>query len=305
MIGDIVPGQTRVGWIGTGVMGYAMCSHLLKAGYSIAVYSRTRGRAESLLKMGAVWAESPAAVGRCSDIVISMVGFPTDVRAVLLGSDGVISHLKPGSIVIDMTTSEPSLAEEIYTQAHAKHVASLDAPVSGGDIGAKNATLSIMVGGDADAFECVRPLFSLMGSTIVHQGGSGAGQHTKLVNQTLIAGGMIGVCEALLYAYKAGLDLESVIASVSQGAAGSWSLTNYASRICSGNFDPGFFVEHFSKDMAIALAEAQRMKLSMPGLALAHQLYVALEAQGGGRQGIHALVLALADISRVEWPPRG
>ncbi|HIA13526.1 MAG TPA: NAD(P)-dependent oxidoreductase [Nitrospirales bacterium] len=303
MICDIVPGRTRVGWIGTGVMGFAMCSHLLKAGYSVTVYSRTRERAEGLVEKGAAWAESPDAVGRCSDVVISMVGFPADVRAVFLGSHGVISHLKPGSIVIDMTTSEPSLAVEIYTQAHAKTVASLDAPVSGGDIGAKNATLSIMVGGDADIFECVRPFFSLMGSTIVHQGGPGAGQHTKLVNQTLIAGGMIGLCEALLYAYKAGLDLESVIASVSQGAAGSWALTNYSRRMCEGNFDPGFFVEHFSKDMAIALAEARRMKLSMPGLALAHQLYVALEAQGGGRQGIHALVRALADISRIEWPP--
>ena len=188
-----------------------------------------------------------------------------------------------------MTTSEPTLAQEIRAAALERGVESIDAPVSGGDVGARNATLSIMVGGDAAAVERVRPLFEIMGKTIVHQGDAGAGQHTKMVNQILIATGMIGVCEALLYAYRAGLDLETVLAAVSGGAAGSWSLTNYAPRMLKGDFEPGFFVEHFIKDMEIALAEARRMNLALPGLALAHELYLALRAQGGGRKGTQAL----------------
>jgi len=203
-----------------------------------------------------------------------------------------------------MTTSEPSLAVEIAAAAKAQGVQSLDAPVSGGDIGAKEARLSIMVGGDAAAMEEVRPCFEAMGKTIVLQGGPGAGQHTKMVNQTLIATLIIGVCEALLYAYKAGLDLNTVLQSVSGGAAGSWSLTNYGPRMIAGNFAPGFFVEHFIKDMGIALAEANRMGLSLPGLALAQQLYVALAAQGHQRDGIQALILALAHISGTQWKPK-
>jgi 3-hydroxyisobutyrate dehydrogenase len=202
---------------------------------------------------------------------------------------------------VDFTTSEPSLAVEVAEAAQAKGVASLDAPVSGGDVGARNAALSIMVGGDAAALERVRPLLEHLGKTIVHQGGPGSGQHTKMVNQTLIASGIVGVCEALLYAQRAGLDLETVLRSVSGGAAGSWSLSNYAPRMLKGDLEPGFFVEHFIKDMGIALAEARRMKLSLPGLALAHQLYVALEAQGQGRRGIQALILALGRLSDVEW----
>ncbi len=303
MIGKITPQTAKIGWIGTGVMGAAMCSHLLMAGYSVTVHTRTRARAKALFEMGADWAESPAAVARCSDLVITMVGFPKDVRAVFLGPDGLLAHLRQGSVVVDMTTSEPTLAREIYFQASAVDIASLDAPVSGGDVGAKDASLSIMVGGNTEVFKLVHPVFALMGTTIIHQGAVGNGQHAKLVNQTLIATGMVGVCEALLYAYKVGLDLESVIASVSTGAAGSWALTNYAPRMCKGSFDPGFFVEHFSKDMAIALAEARRMRLVMPGLALAHQLYLALESQGHGRKGIHSLILALAEVSRIKWPP--
>jgi 3-hydroxyisobutyrate dehydrogenase len=203
-----------------------------------------------------------------------------------------------------MTTSEPSLAEEIHTAAAARGVGALDAPVSGGDVGARNAALSIMVGGDQETFARVRPLFEVMGKTIVRQGGPGSGQHTKMVNQILIATGMIGVCEALLYGYRAGLDLETVMQSVSGGAAGSWSLTNYGPRMLSGDFEPGFFVEHFVKDMGIALAEARRMHLALPGLALAEQLYVALVAQGGGRKGTQALLLALASLSDVDWAQR-
>jgi 3-hydroxyisobutyrate dehydrogenase len=298
---DGSPETTRLAWIGTGVMGRSMCGHLLAAGHGLAVYSRTRERAEPLLTQGASWAESPAAAAAGADIVFTMVGFPADVREVVLGDDGTLSTTRPGSVLVDMTTSEPSLAREIHEAAKAKGVASIDAPVSGGDVGARNATLSIMVGGDKAAVERVRPLLELLGKTIVHQGEAGAGQHTKMVNQILIATGMIGVCEALLYAYRAGLDLEEVLASVGGGAAGSWSLTNYAPRMLEGDFEPGFFVEHFIKDMEIALAEARRLDLALPGLALAHELYLALRAQGGGRNGTQALILALARLSDVDW----
>jgi 3-hydroxyisobutyrate dehydrogenase len=234
-------------------------------------------------------------------VVFTMVGFPADVLQVVLGPEGALSTARPGCVLVDMTTSEPSLAREIHEAAQARGVESIDAPVSGGDVGARSATLSIMVGGEPATVERVRPLLELLGKTIVHQGPPGAGQHTKMVNQILIATGMIGVCEALLYAYRAGLDLETVLASVSGGAAGSWSLTNYAPRMLKGDFEPGFFVEHFIKDMEIALAEARRLDLALPGLALAHELYLALRAQGGGRNGTQALVLALARLSNVEW----
>jgi 3-hydroxyisobutyrate dehydrogenase len=295
------PETTRVGWIGTGVMGLSMCGHIVDAGYRVTVHSRTKERAEPLVAKGATWADTPAEVAAASDVVFGIVGFPHDVRAVYLGDGGALGTAAPGSVIVDMTTSEPALAIEIYEAAKAKGVAAVDAPVSGGDIGARNAALSIMVGGDADAVERVRPLFEVMGKTIIREGGPGAGQHTKLVNQILIATGMIGVCEALLYAYKAGLDLEKVLEAVAGGAAGSWSLSNYGPRMLAGNFDPGFVVEHFVKDMAIALAEARRMNLSLPGLALAQQLYVALMAQGGGRKGTHSLVLALASLSGIDW----
>jgi 3-hydroxyisobutyrate dehydrogenase len=297
----VEPSTTRVGWIGTGVMGLSMCGHVLDAGYAVTVHNRTRERAEPLLEKGATWADTPGEVAVASDVVCSIVGYPADVREVVLGDDGALSAAKAGAVLVDLTTSEPSLAVEIAERAAEKDVASIDAPVSGGDVGARNATLSIMVGGDEEAVERVRPLLEVMGKTIVRQGGPGAGQHAKMVNQTLIASGMVGVCEALLYAYKAGLDLETVLESVAPGAAGSWSLTNYAPRMLKGDFEPGFLVEHFVKDMGIALAEARRMNLAMPGLALAEQLYVALMAQGKGRKGTHSLILALAALSNVDW----
>jgi 3-hydroxyisobutyrate dehydrogenase len=293
--------STRIGWIGTGVMGLSMCGHLLEAGYPVTVYSRTRERAEPLLTRGALWAETPAAVAADAEVVFTMVGLPSDVREVMLGSEGVLSALASGSVVVDMTTSQPSLAQELYSAAREQGIESIDAPVSGGDIGARNATLSIMVGGDPATVGRVRPLLEVMGKTIVHQGPAGAGQHTKMVNQTLIATGIIGVCEGLLYAHKAGLDPETVLESVSGGAAGSWSLTNYAPRMLKGDYAPGFMVEHFLKDMEIALAEARRMDLALPGLALAHELYLALKAQGGGRDGTQALIRALASLSAVDW----
>ncbi|MEZ5100881.1 MAG: NAD(P)-dependent oxidoreductase [Thermoleophilia bacterium] len=293
--------ETTVGWIGTGVMGLSMCGHLLDAGHPVAVHTRTRAKAEPLLERGARWADTPAEAARDADVVFSIVSYPADVREVILGAEGALAGARAGSIVVDMSTTEPSLAVEIHAAAAACGVAAIDAPVSGGDIGARNATLSIMLGGDADAVERVRPLLETLGKTIVHQGGPGAGQHTKMVNQILISTGIIGVCEALLYGFRAGLDLEKVLEAVSGGAAGSWSLSNYGPRMLAGNFDPGFMVEHFIKDMGIALSEARRMNLALPGLALASQLYVALEAQGGGRKGIHALLLALASLSDVDW----
>ncbi len=293
--------MTRVGWIGTGVMGRSMCGHLLDAGHEATVYTRTKERAAPLLERGAAWASSPVEVAAASEVVFTIVGFPTDVREVVLGPDGVLAGAREGSVLVDMTTSEPSLAVDIHEAAAARGVAALDAPVSGGDVGARAGTLSIMIGGEAATVERVRPLLEAMGKTIVHQGGPGAGQHTKMVNQILIATGMIGVCEALLYAHRAGLDPATVLESVAGGAAGSWSLTNYGPRMLSGDFAPGFMVDHFVKDMGIALAEARRLRLSLPGLALAEQLYVALQAQGGGRRGTHALVLALASLSGIDW----
>jgi 3-hydroxyisobutyrate dehydrogenase len=300
---DSVKG-TRVGWIGTGVMGTSMCRHLLDAGCEVAVYSRTRERAAPLVEAGATWADSPAAAARDADVAFTMVGFPSDVREVVLGDVGVLAGARPGSVLVDMTTSEPSLAREIHDVAAGREVMSVDAPVSGGDVGARNATLSIMVGGEPDAVEAVTPLLEVLGKTIVHQGGPGAGQHAKMVNQILIATGMIGVCEALLYGYRAGLDLETVLSSVSSGAAGSWSLSNYAPRMLAGDFEPGFMVDHFLKDMEIALGEARAMNLALPGLALAHELYLALRAQGHGRKGTQALLLALARVSDIEWGAR-
>ena len=296
--------NVRVGWIGTGVMGSSMCGHVLGAGHTVTLFTRSRDRAEPLLERGATWADSPAEVAAASDVVFSIVGYPADVRAVILGEHGALSGARAGSLLVDMTTSEPALAVEIDGVARERGVYSIDAPVSGGDVGARNATLSIMIGGDEDAIERVRPLLETMGKSIVRQGGPGAGQHTKMVNQILIATGMIGVCEALLYGHKAGLDLERVLESVASGAAGSWSLSNYGPRMLSGDFAPGFVVEHFLKDMGIALAEAKRANLSLPGLALAEQLYVALRAQGSGRLGTHSLILALASLSEVDWESR-
>lgn len=294
------PGKTKIGWIGTGVMGRSMCGHLIKAGYHATIYTRSKDKAADLISAGARWVDSPMAVAQATDVIFAIVGFPKDVREVFLGEKGILAGSKPGNIMVDMTTSEPSLAVEIYNAAKAKGVHSLDAPVSGGDIGAKNAALSIMVGGESDACAAVKPLFDCMGKTIVHQGPAGSGQHTKMVNQILIASGMIAVCEAMLYAYKSGLDAKTVLQSVSVGAAGSWSLQNLGPRIIDRNFEPGFFVEHFIKDMGIALAEAERMNLCLPGLALAKQLYEAVRAQGYGRKGTHALMLAMEHICNVK-----
>lgn len=304
-VAKVVPGKTRLGWIGTGVMGVSMCGHLIDKGFAMTVYNRSRGpRSESLLAKGARWADTPKAAAEAADVVFTIVGYPSDVRQVMLGADGALAGAKPGAILVDMTTSEPNLAVEIAATAKAKGVHSVDAPVSGGDIGAREARLSIMIGGEKEVVDALTPCWEAMGKTIIHQGGPGAGQHTKMANQILIATNMIGVCESLLYGYKAGLDLTTMLQSVSPGAAGSWSLSNLGPRIIANNFDPGFYVEHFIKDMGIALAEAKRMGLSLPGLALAQQLYLAVAAQGHSRDGTHALQLALASLSAIDWKKR-
>jgi 3-hydroxyisobutyrate dehydrogenase len=300
----IIPGETRIGWIGTGVMGSSMCGHLMAAGFSATVFNRSRAKAQGLLDLGARWADTPQAVAEASDVVFTIVGFPVDVRSVILSADGALAGSRPGTILVDMTTSEPSLAVEIFERAKSAGVPSVDAPVSGGDVGAREARLSIMIGGEKEVVDALAPCWQAMGKTIVHQGGPGAGQHTKMVNQILIATNMIGVCEALLYGHRAGLDLNVVLQSVASGAAGSWSLSNLGPRIIDGNFAPGFLVEHFIKDMGIALAESKRLKLSMPGLALAHQLYLSLSARGHARDGTHALELALASMAGIDWKKR-
>lgn len=292
--------STKIGWIGTGVMGISMVGHLIDQGYAATVYNRTKSKAQPAIDKGAIWADSPKAVAEQSDVIFTIVGFPKDVEEVYFGENGILAGAKTGSIVVDMTTTKPSLAEAIYKKGLANGVKSIDAPVSGGDVGAKNGALSIMIGGDKEDVEAIMPLFELMGKNIIYEGKAGSGQHTKMCNQITIAGTMIGVCESLLYGYKAGLDLNVMLQAISGGAAGCWSLSNLAPRIVKRNFDPGFYVEHFIKDMEIALEEAKAMNLSLPGLALVHQLYKAVEAQGHGRKGTHALTLALEHISNVK-----
>lgn len=289
----ITPETTRLGWIGTGVMGRSMCAHLLRAGYSVSVFNRSVAKTKELVDLGAVVCNTPRDVALQSDVVFSMVGFPVDVQEVVLSESGVLSGLRPGSVFVDMTTSRPSLAQQIYMSAASKGVAALDAPVSGGDIGAREARLSIMVGGDRFIFDALEPLWKIMGRTYVYQGLAGSGQHTKMVNQILIASSMVGLCESLLYATRSGLNPESVLSSVSSGAAGSWSLSNLAPRILKEDYSPGFFVEHFVKDLGIVLEEASRMQIDLPGVVLAKRLYDQLLAMGHGDKGTQALWLAV------------
>jgi len=292
--------MSNIGWIGIGVMGRPMAGHLIKAGHHLTVFNRTKSKAKELIDTGAKWANSPQEAAKDQDFVCTMVGYPQDVQEVVFGGKGIINMIKPASIFIDFTTSKPSLAIEITEALKKKGVLALDAPVSGGDVGARNATLSIMVGGDEKAFNAAKPILEKLGKTIILQGGPGAGQHTKMCNQIQIAGTMIGMVEALVYGTKAGLDLETMLCSISGGAAGCWSLDNLAPRILKGDMEPGFFVDHFVKDMGIALEEAQRMQISLPGLALVHQLYVSAQALGAGRKGTQALYLALQRMAGMD-----
>lgn len=284
-----------VGFIGTGVMGKSMAGHLMNAGYPVHVYTRTKEKAEDLLDKGAVWADTPKEIATNCDVIITMVGYPKDVEEVYLGADGLIAHAKEGSYLIDMTTSSPQLAQKIERTAAERNISALDAPVSGGDIGARDAKLSIMVGGYESAFNDMKPIFSKMGTNIVYQGKAGAGQHTKMCNQIAIASGMMGVCEAILYAEKAGLNPETVLKSIESGAAGSWNLSNLGPRILKGDFAPGFYVKHFIKDMTIALNSAEEMGLLTPGLSLAKKLYDELAEMGEENSGTHALYKRLAN----------
>jgi 3-hydroxyisobutyrate dehydrogenase len=295
----ITPSNTRIGWIGTGVMGSSMCGHMLAAGYRVTLHSRTKAKAQPLLDLGATWAESSLAVAAHSDILFTMVGFPQDVRTVYFGETGILAGARAGMTLIDMTTTQPSLSREIAAAASVKDLSAIDAPVSGGDVGAKNAALSIMVGGDTKSVQAVMPLFELLGKKVVHQGGPGTGQQAKLCNQIVIAGTMVGVCESVLYGYKAGLDLNRMLDSIRGGAAACWTLDHLAPRILQRNFDPGFFVEHFVKDMGIALEESKRMGLVLPGLTLVHQLYQTVQTLGHGRSGTHALMLALEELAQI------
>ncbi|MFC4409394.1 NAD(P)-dependent oxidoreductase [Chungangia koreensis] len=279
-----------IGFIGTGVMGKSIVRHLLKAGHKLTVYSRTKEKAADLLEEGAVWADHPSDAAKNAEVVFTMVGYPSDVEEVYFGEHGIFTIAEKGQIVVDMTTSEPTLAIRIAEQAAALDMHSIDAPVSGGDVGAKNGTLSIMCGGEKEVFDRLLPVFSLFGGNIVYQGKAGAGQHTKMSNQIAISTNMIGVCEALVYAKKAGLDLETVLKSISSGAAGSWSLSNYPKRILQGDLEPGFYIKHFLKDMRIALMEAEQMGLELPGLKLAKEIYDQLAEDGYKEKGIHALI---------------
>lgn len=281
--------NTVVGFIGTGVMGKSMASNLLKAGYPVVVYSRTKEKAESLLEEGAKWANTPKEVAEAANVIITIVGYPADVKEVYLGENGLIPSGRKDTYVIDMTTSTPSLAVEIFEAAEAKGMHALDAPVSGGDVGAREARLSIMVGGKEEDFQAVLPIFECLGTNIVYQGKAGAGQHTKMCNQIVIASGMIGVSEAIVYAERSGLDPENVLKSIASGAAGSWSLSNLAPRMIAGNFEPGFYIKHFIKDMNIALEEAEKMGMEAPGLALAQSLYKQLAEAGEENSGTQAL----------------
>lgn len=279
----------KIAFIGTGVMGASVVAHLLNNNYEVTVYTRTKEKAEQLIEAGAGWAETIGAAIKDADIVFTMVGYPADVVEVYFSENGILRSGKEGQILIDMTTSSPALAKRIAEEGAKRRMAAIDAPVSGGDVGAKNGTLSIMCGGDKETFDAIFVILSTFGEQIVYQGTAGAGQHAKMCNQIAIATNMIGVCEALAYAEKSGLDPDTVLKSISTGAAGSWSLSNLAPRMLDGNFEPGFYVKHFLKDMNIALAEAEGMQLPLPGLQLARDMYVKLVEEGFAEQGTQVL----------------
>jgi 3-hydroxyisobutyrate dehydrogenase len=290
------PETKTVGFIGLGIMGQSMAGHILAGGYKLHVYNRSRAKAEALIARGAVWHDTPGEIAAVCDVVITIVGFPADVEAIYLAPDGLVAQAKPGTVLIDMTTSSPSLAQRIAEAGAAKGVAVLDAPVSGGDVGARNAKLSIMIGGDEAAVTHVRPVVALMGENVVRQGEAGAGQHTKMANQITIASNMMAVCESLAYAKQAGLDPRLVLKSIGTGAAASFALSNLGPRMLDGDFAPGFYVRHFIKDMGIALTEAERMGLALPGLTQAKALYDQLAASGHEDNGTQALFRLYAGL---------
>ncbi|WP_210616773.1 NAD(P)-dependent oxidoreductase [Mammaliicoccus lentus] len=282
-----------IGFVGTGVMGKSMVGHLIDKGYEVNVYNRTKSKADDLVEKGVTWCDTIATLSEKSDIIISMVGYPKDVESIYLSQDGILNHAKANSIVIDMTTSSPALAHDIYEKAKERNIKSLDAPVSGGDVGAKNAALTIMVGGDQEAYNQVEDIFNLLGKNVVYQGKSGNGQHTKLSNQIAIAAGMLGVAEAIIYAEEAGLDIDKVFNSIEHGAAGSWSLSNLGPRMVKEDYAPGFYVKHFIKDMKLAIEESEKMGLYMPGLLKAKEVYDVLSEAGYDDNGTQAVIQLL------------
>ena len=290
----------KIGWIGTGIMGNLMAKHLVNAGYNLNVHNRTKEKAEELVALGATWFDTPADIAANSDVIITMIGFPKDVEECYFGKQGIFKKIKSGSLLIDMTTTRPSLAVKISEEAQRVGAEFIDAPVSGGQVGAANASLSIMIGGKKEVVDSALPIFQVMGKNMVYQGKAGAGQHTKMCNQVTIAGTMIGVCEGLIYGVKAGLDLNTMLESISKGAAACWTLDVLAPKVVKGDFAPGFSVDNFVKDLTIALEEAEAMQLSLPGLALVKQLYLSIQALGKGSSGTQVLYLALKRLANMD-----
>ncbi len=289
----VSPETHAVGFVGLGIMGKSMARHLIRAGYRLNAYTRTKAKIEDLLADGAQWCDSPAAVAEASGVVITMVGYPHDVEEVYFGKDGapgILDSARPGTFLVDMTTSSPSLAQRIAEAAAAKGCAAIDAPVSGGDVGAREARLTIMCGGEADAFEAVRPVFDIMGKTVTLLGPPGAGQHTKMANQMVIAATILGVAEALAYAKGAGLDPQQVLSAIGSGAAGGFQLNTLGPKMVAGDFAPGFYVHHFLKDMGIAAQESETMGLDAKALKLAIDQFTALADKPGGKElGTHGI----------------
>lgn len=290
----------KIGWIGTGLMGNPMAKHLINAGYKLNVFNRSRLKAETLTELGATWFDTPADIAANSEVIITMIGFPKDVEEVYFGEQGILEKVKPGTILIDMTTTRPSLAIKISEEAAKAGADFIDAPVSGGQVGAINGTLSIMIGGEKEVVDSLLPLFEVFGRNVIYQGKAGTGQHTKMCNQITIAGTMIGVCEGLIYGAKAGLDLNVMLASISKGAAACWTLDVLAPKIVNGDYSPGFSVDNFVKDLGIALEEAEAMRLSLPGLALVKQLYMSILAMGNGALGTQSLYIVLRKLANMD-----
>lgn len=294
--------HTTIGWIGTGLMGNPMVKHLLNAGYKVNVHNRTKEKAQNLIDMGCTWYDTPAGIAANSSLVVTIIGFPKDVEDCYFGQQGIFAGIQPGTVLIDMTTTKPSLAIKIAEQADKVGASFVDAPVSGGQVGAINGTLSIMMGGKKEVVDSIIPLFEAFGKNMVYQGAAGAGQHTKMCNQIVIAGTMIGVCEGLVYGYKAGLNLDDLLASITKGAAGCWTLDVLAPKVVKADYAPGFSIDNFVKDLTIALEEAEAMRLSLPGLALVKQLYLSLQAMGRGGNGTQALYLVLEKLANINAP---
>jgi len=289
-----------IGWIGTGLMGNPMVGHLLKAGYKVNVTNRTKSKADNLIEMGCQWFATPAEIAANSDVIVTIIGFPKDVEECYFGEQGIFKTIKPGTLLIDMTTTTPSLAVRIFEEGQKLSVECIDAPVSGGQVGAINGALSIMIGGNKEAVDLALPIFQTFGKNMVYQGSAGKGQHTKMCNQITIAGTLIGVCEGLIYGLKAGLDLNTMLESITKGAAGCWSLDILAPKVVKGDFSPGFSIDNFVKDINIALQEAEAMRLVLPGLALVKQLYLSVQAMGKGSCGNQALYLALEKLADMD-----